>query len=277
MPQIAVRTGVTLNYETSGEGEPLLLIMGTSGSIPLWGELVPRLAEQYRVIAFDNRGLGGSERGEGEITAASMAEDASALLEALEVPRAHALGWSLGSAVVQELALAHPDQVASAVLYATWGRCDGFQRAVFTGFRLAYAVRDIEAALGVSGLAFSPELLDRPDFMQIMEPMLPAFPQNEDQMQVTVEQWDADLALDTLDRLGGINVPTIVIVGEQDLLTPQWQAKKVADAIPGAQYEFVTGPGSSHGMHLERPDDLARIVTGFLARNTIDRTPVGQA
>ena len=112
MPQTAVRTGVTLNYEISGDGDPLLLVMGTSGSIPLWGEIVPRLAERYRVIAFDNRGLGGSDRGEGAISVASMAEDASALLEALEIPRAHATGWSLGSAAVQEMALTHPDQDA---------------------------------------------------------------------------------------------------------------------------------------------------------------------
>src|SRR3954467_14335799 len=114
MPQTAVRTGVTLNYEITGEGEPVLLIMGTSGSIPLWGEIAPRLAQDYQVIAFDNRGLGGSERGEGQITVASLAEDASALLEALEIPRAHALGWSLGSAIIQELALAHPDPGDSA-------------------------------------------------------------------------------------------------------------------------------------------------------------------
>ena len=86
MPKTAVRTGVTLNYEISGEGDPLLLVMGTSGAIGLWGELVPRLSERYRVIAFDNRGLGGSERGEGPISVASIAEDASALLEALDVP-----------------------------------------------------------------------------------------------------------------------------------------------------------------------------------------------
>jgi pimeloyl-ACP methyl ester carboxylesterase len=264
MPVQAVRTGVSLNYEVSGEGDPLLLVMGTAGSIPLWGELVPRLAQRYRVIAFDNRGLGGSERGEGPITVASLAEDASALLEALDVPRAHAMGWSLGSAIVQELAMGHPEQVASAVLYATWGRCDGYQRAMLAALRLPYAVRDMEAALTVAGLAFSPELLDRPDVQQLFEPMLPAFPQNEAQMAVTVEQWDADLELDTLDRLGGIEAPTLVVVGEQDLLTPPRQSKAVADAIPKARYELVTGPGSSHGLHIERPDDLVRIVTGFL-------------
>jgi pimeloyl-ACP methyl ester carboxylesterase len=269
MPQTACRTGVQLNYETTGEGDPLVLIMGTSGSIPLWGEMIPKLAQEYRVIAFDNRGLGGSERGEGAMSVASMAEDVSALLEALQIPKAHMMGWSLGSAVVQELALAHPEQVATAIMYATWGRCDGFQRSVLSALRLPYVHRDMDSALATAGLAFSPQLLDHPDFAAMLEPMLPAFPQTEAQMQATLEQWDADLAHDTLDRLGGITAPTLVVVGEQDLLTPPWQAKAVADAVPGARYELVTGPGSSHGLHIERPDDLVRIVTGFLNDNKL--------
>jgi len=269
VPVIPVRTGTTLNYEITGSGEPLLLVMGTSGAIPLWGEMVSRLAETHQVIAFDNRGLGGSERGTGAISVASLAEDASALLEALEVPRAHVLGWSLGSAIAQQLALTHPDQVASALMYATWARADGFQRSVMSALRLPYVHRDMESALTTAGLAFSPQLLDHPDFAAMLEPMLPAFPQNEDQMQVTVEQWDADLAHDTLDQLGGITAPTLVVAMEQDLLTPPWQAKKVADAIPGARYELVTGPGSSHGLHIERPEDLTKIVLDFLGENPI--------
>jgi len=272
MPQTAVRTGVTLNYEITGQGDPLLLVMGTSGSLLLWGELTSRLAEQFQVITFDHRGLGGSERGEGATSVASLAEDASALLEALDVPRAHVLGWSLGSAIAQEMALAHPEQVATAVMYATWARCDGFQRAVFTALRHPYATRDMEAALGAAGIAFSPQLLDHPDFEKMLEPMLPAFPQDEDQMQVTAEQWDADLAHDTLDRLGGITAPTVVIVGEQDLLTPPWQAEKVADAVPGARFELLTGPGSSHGVHIERPEDVVRLVTGFLSQHPLQQS-----
>jgi pimeloyl-ACP methyl ester carboxylesterase len=181
------------------------------------------------------------------------------------------MGWSLGSAVAQELALAHPEQVASAIMYATWGRCDGFQRSVLASLRLPYVHRDMDMALATAGLAFSPQLLDHPDFEKMLEPMLPAFPQNDEQMQVTVEQWDADLVHDTLERLGGITAPTLVIVGEQDLLTPPWQAKAVADAIPQARFELVTGPGASHGLHIERPDDLVRIVTGFLNDNKLQR------
>jgi len=198
-----------------------------------------------------------------------MAEDTAAFLEALDVPKAHIVGWSLGSAVAQELALAHPERLASAVMYATWGRCNGFQRSILSALRLPYVVRDMDAALATSGLAFSPQLLDHPDLPQMTEAMLPAFPQNEEQMQVTVEQWDADLVHDTLDRLGAITVPTLVVVGEQDLLTPPDQAKAVADAIPGARYELVTGPGSSHCLHIERPDDLLKIVDGFLDEHRI--------
>ena len=258
MSRTAVSTGVELQYEITGEGDPLLLVMGTAGSMGLWGELTSRLSEQYQVIAFDNRGLGGSERGDGPLSMGSLAADASALLDALEVPRAHLVGWSLGSAVVQEMALARPDQCATAVLYSTWARCDGFQRAVLTALRYPYTKSDLEAALGVAGIAFSPEALDQP-----------AFPQGDAQMQVVVEQWDADLAHDTVDRLGGISAPTLVLVGEQDLLTPPWQSRKVADAIPGAEYELLVGPGSSHCLHLERPDDVLRTITGFLERHPL--------
>lgn len=246
--------GVSIAYidaaPDEGHGDPILLIHGFASNHAvnwvntLWVKTLMRAG--YRVIAFDNRGLGGSERGEGPISVASMAEDASALLEALEVPRAHVMGWSLGSAVAQELALSHPEQVASTLMYATWGRCDGFQRSVLTALRLPYAVRDMEAALSVAGIAFSPQALDSPDLEQALAALLPAFPQDEAQMQVTVEQWDADLAHHSLDRLGGITAPTLVIVGEQDLLTPPWQSRIVAEAIPGARFELVEGLGHDY-------------------------------
>ena len=85
---------------------------------------------------------------------------------------------------------------------------------MFSALRLPYVHRDMDAALAISGLAFSPQLLDHPDFAAMLEPMLPAFPQTEAQMQATLEQWDADLAHDTIDRLGNITSPTLVIVGE---------------------------------------------------------------
>lgn len=75
----------------------------------------------------------------------------------------------------------------------------------------------------------------------------------------------AYLQFDSLDRLGGITAPTLVIVGEQDLLTPPWIAREVADAIPDARFEIIRGEGSSHVVPIERPDDFNRLVSDFLA------------
>ena len=78
-------------------------------------------------------------------------------------------------------------------------------------------------------------------------------------------QAQAYLQFDALDRLGGITAPTMVIVGEQDLLTPPWVAREVAGGIPGARFELITGNGSSHVMPLERPADFNQLVMSFLA------------
>ena len=267
---VPVATGVRLNVSQTGTGEPLLLIMGTSGSLGLWEPVVAPLAERHRVIAFDNRGLGQSERGEGRITMASLAADTAALLDALEIERAHVLGWSLGSAVAQELALAQPDRIGGLVLYGTWGRLDGFQRAMLTALGHPWETGDMEAALTALGLAFSPELLNSPDFDSMMEEFLPLFPQTETQIRTTGEQWQADEEHDTLDRLGGIGAPTLVIAGEQDLLTPPWQCQAVAERIPGARYELFTGPGSSHALMLERAEEFIALVLGFVREYPLD-------
>ena len=78
-------------------------------------------------------------------------------------------------------------------------------------------------------------------------------------------QADAYRHFDALDRLGAITAPTLVVVGEQDLLTPPWIAREVADAIPGARFEVIRGDGSSHLVPIERPDDFNRLVSDFLA------------
>ena len=266
---VDVATGVRLNVKETGTGDPVLLIMGTSGSLGLWGAAQEPLSEGFRVVSFDNRGIGESERGEGAITMATLAADADALLDALGIERAHIIGWSLGSAVAQELALAAPQKVASLVLYATWGRLDNFQRAVLTGLRAPWAMGDLEGAYTALGIAFSPEALNSPEFEQMMEQMLPLFPQTQQQVSTTLEQWDADVAHDTLDRLHGIAAPTLVIAGEQDLLTPPSQCKAGADRIPGAEYELFTGPGSSHGLMMERGEEFNRVVADFLGRHPL--------
>jgi pimeloyl-ACP methyl ester carboxylesterase len=256
---------IAVAVQEYGEGEPLLIINGTTQSLGFWAEPALVLGSGHRVVTYDLRGMGGSERGSGEISVASLAADARGLLDALEIERAHVLGYSLGSAIAQELALAAPERVTSLVLYCTWARTDGFQRAVITGLAHPWRTGDLEAALGALGIAFSPQLLDSPQFGELVEQLLPLFPSTEQQIRTTVEQWDADLAHDTLDRLGGITAPTLVVAGEQDLLTPPWHGRQVADAIPGAKLHLFTGPGSSHALGVERAEEFLPLVRDHLA------------
>ena len=186
MPLSACRTGVSLNYEISGDGEPLLLRHGHVGVDPAVGRLVPRLAQRYRVIAFDNRGLGGSERGEGaDLRRVHGRGRVGAARSRSTIPRAHIMGWSLGLRR-RPGAGARPPRAGRRPRSCTRpgaGATASSARSS-TALRAPYVHRDMEAALAAAGLAFSPQLLDHPDLAAMMEAMLPAFPQTEEQMQV---------------------------------------------------------------------------------------------
>lgn len=269
MPKIPVEPGVELEYQITGDGDPVLLIMATTGSLGMWRPIVPALAERHKVIAYDHRGMGGSTPSEDAVSMRSLADDAAALLEALDVGPAHVIGWSLGSAVAQELALNHADKVASLVLYGTWGRCDGFGRSMIAALRFPWVQGDVATGLAALGLAYSPQMLDNPAFGTMLAESLPLLPQTEAQVRMTVAQWDADLVHDTLDRLGDIMAPTTVIVGDQDLLTPPRQSLAVAERIPGAEFHLVEGVGSSHSMHLELTEHWLDLVLAHLERHAL--------
>jgi pimeloyl-ACP methyl ester carboxylesterase len=142
-------------------------------------------------------------------------------------------------------------------------------RAVLTALRHPWQTGDLEAAFTALGMAFSPEALNAPEFEAMITEMLPLFPSTEGQVRTTLEQWDADAAHDTLDRLGQISAPTLVIAGEQDLLTPPWQCEAVAERIPGAEYRLLSGPGSSHALMVERTEEFVGLVGDFLVRHPL--------
>jgi pimeloyl-ACP methyl ester carboxylesterase len=253
----------------SGAGSRSCWRWGRPGRSGCGAPVEATLAASYEVVSSDYRDLGESERGDGAMTASSLADDVVALLDALEIPRAHVLGWSLGSAVAQELALKQPERVGSLVLYGTFGRLDAFGTALFTAMKHPWETGDVADGLVAFGVGYSPEFLDSPDFSEFVEWTTPIAPSTPDQGRALAEQFKAGLEFDSLDRVAGITAPTLVLTGENDMITPPRLGRAVADRIPSATFELITGERSSHGLMFERTDDFLRTVLEFLEQHPL--------
>jgi 3-oxoadipate enol-lactonase len=259
--------GQQLYYEIHGEGPPLVLVMGIGYDSSLWtlGQ-VPALSRRFQVVILDNRDAGRSSAVSTPYTIADMADDLAGLLDALDIEQTHVLGLSMGAMIAQEFALRHADRTARLVLTGTGGAP---ARSAFDPIRTWSWVKANDAT-GETFVGqqftwlFSTAFLRNPDAVQQTSTLLASNP-NPMTPEAYERQAQAYLQFDSLDRLGAITAPTLVIAGEQDLLTPPWIAREVADAIPDARFEVIRGTGSSHAVPIERPDDFNQLVSNFLA------------
>jgi pimeloyl-ACP methyl ester carboxylesterase len=270
MPNVSLSTGVRLHYQERGRGEALLLIMGTGADHTFWANQIPAFAGQFRVIAYDARGVGRSETVSPpeSCTMAVMADDAAALLEALQIPAAHVSGLSLGSTVGQELALRHPSRVHSLQLHGTWGRSDEWFRRMIDTLEHPIRVADDRAAFIRTALMWitSPAFLrEQPEQVRGLEA---AFLESEHPptRDGLLGHCHADKSHDALDRLGGITVPTLVTCGEQDIQVPERYGREVAARVPGARFHLFRGPHASHLACVEMAEEFNRIGLDFLGR-----------
>jgi 3-oxoadipate enol-lactonase len=255
--------GVRLAYETRGAGEPLLLIHGLGYDRYGWGGLPDLLAEDFRVVLFDNRGVGDSDVPEGPYAVSQMAADAVAVLDAAGVDRAHVLGVSLGGYIAQELTLTHPERVERLVLASTapggprsapmpakgieaFGRFPTMEREA--GLRLM-----VENSLGEYGVREQPELVE-----EIYRYRLERGP--------TLAGWQAQAyagaTFDAYDRISGIETPTLVLQGTADNVVDPQNAHLLVELIPNARLELV--PERGHLMVWQEAEQIAPIVKEFL-------------
>ena len=266
MPHVTLRDGGRLAWEAAGDGEPLVLVMGTGADRSFWAAQVPVLSKGYRVITYDSRGTGESSdfpRSE-DCTPASLAADCAELVEQAARGPAHVAGLSLGSCVAQELALARPELVRSLGLHGTWAKSDPwFIRMVET----------METGLRSGGLATfirgATCWIMSPDFhaanAAAVEGMEQAYVERRAaRVEGVLAHCHADRVHDTLSRLPSIRVPTLVTAGERDIQVPPRYGREVADAIPGARWHLFAGPLASHVACFEMADEWNRVTLEFL-------------
>jgi pimeloyl-ACP methyl ester carboxylesterase len=260
-----VDTGaVALWTEQQGDGPDVLLIAGLSDPVEAWGFQLAGLSDRYRLTAFDNRSAGRSPMSPDGFTVVDMADDAAALLRSLGIEHAHVMGFSGGSVTAQELALRHPDLVDSLVLMSTWARADAFMEAMFRSWEwLVETAPDERAMLEAFFMwVYTARAHDDGTVAAIIEEAL-AFPhaQSSEGFRRQLAAWRPH---DTFDRLPSIDVPTLVLAGDEDIITPPRLGRIVAERIPGA--DFIVLPGEAHQPFQERPELFNDIVAAFWAR-----------
>ena len=255
------RGDARLWWEECGAGEPLLLVQGLGYPGDMWYRLAPDLAARHRVLWFDNRGTGRTGVPEGPYPIELMAADAVAVLDAAGVESAHVMGVSMGGFIVQELALSHPERVRSLVLGCTGSGGSGFVAGEPAAAEMiaARATMTPEQAAEVSIPFVYADTTSRArideDFAVRM--VRPTTSEGYTNQVVGVSQWRG-----AFERLGDLDVPTLVISGTADRLVNPENSRVLAEAIRGA--ELVWLDGASHVFFTDDPDAASTAVLEFL-------------
>lgn len=262
MPTISVN-GVEIYYEDVGEGFPVLFLHGLTFDTRMWTDQVAALSKKYRCISLDFRGHGHSATTDTEYSLEQFAEDVRGLLRELGIEQAHVAGLSMGGMVAMRLALAYPEVVRSLVLLDTSADPQDAERASqYETMAQIVKEQGPEAVMqGVIPIFFSPA------FIQGQPQKLQAF--KEQFRKIDGEgNYRAVLAVtrrrDTREDIKGIGVPTLVIVGEQDLATPVDEAETIHQQIAGSRLEKIAGAG--HMTPLEQPEKVTALLEDFLSR-----------
>jgi 3-oxoadipate enol-lactonase len=262
MPSAAVGA-IEINYRIEGDGpETLVLVNGLADDLGTWGDQVPAFVEAgYRVLVFDNRGVGRSSKPAGPYTTAMFAADTKALVDHLQITDFHLLGVSMGGMIAQEYAIAYPTDLRSVIFACTYAAPGPFCSRMFSFWADVVGVAGLPAVMrDVTLWAFTTEFFEnRPDelaefetAMRFIDQPVPAY----------LAQLHSIQTHDAADRLGGLHVPALVLAGETDILIPVGLSRQLHSLIPGAAWATTRG---GHACLWEHPDPFNETVIEFLS------------
>ena len=259
-----VANGVTLHYELTGSGPPLLLIMGYRLGSHAWPRpFIDALARRFTVLTFDNRGTGRSGKPMHGYAMANMARDAIALLDTLQIGELTVLGYSMGGAIAQEVAYAAPYRVRALILCNTWSGTSTSVLGDGTGFRI---LRETWLDPRQAERRLWPITYSRRYLQTNLREVEEAWRRENEYPtpgHAAVLQFMGLSRFEMFSRLRGIIAPSLVLAGSEDLLVPPANGTILARGIRGAELEML--PGVGHRAMWEVPDQLAGMITRFAA------------
>lgn len=259
---IANFRGAGILYELTGEGPPLILTMGQGTGPDARAELIAALARRHRVLTYDQRGTGRSDKVDAGQSIEAHAEDIAGLMEHLGIAKAHLMGMSTGTGIATAFAATHPQRVDRLVLAAPWTHGDADLHTLQNMRREAARSMAADHYVQLNALLIYPPEYRRKNFarFEALARQAMGSPQNATAIGARL---DAILAFDARPLYPGIQAPTLVLGARDDLVMPYWHAEDAARAIPQAELVLL-----QHGGHLfaeTRTDEFTRKVLPFLA------------
>jgi 3-oxoadipate enol-lactonase len=255
--------GHRLYYEIHGQGETLLCIAGLGLDVSSWRAQIPVWSAQYRMVVFDNRDAGRSAYASEPYEVRDLAADTIALADELELERFHLLGFSMGGAVAQDVALEVPSRVRSLTLCVSYGASGAWarERARLTA-QSSPQKSDEELAGELMLLTLSEATYEELDGeLEAMRRIVLSYPHRQ-RREGFLRQYEASARHEARERLPALRMPAHVIGAEQDAWVPVWKSRELAALIPGARLSIISG--AAHAVHLERTREFNDLVLDFL-------------
>lgn len=265
--------GVNLWYQYSGHGDTVVQIGGAVSAHEGYATITPLLSQHYRVLDYDHRGYGFSDRPSQHYTLDVWSDDLSALLDALGEEKTHVHGGSMGSFIALNFAARYPERVDRLLLGAgAVAKCDYMavlQFKVWQHLAKAYGVDSRELAEELLTKAFSRGYLDNhfaSDDDAVGE--IQNVTARNASTEVFVDGCQAMIDTDVRSQLEDVQAPTLVMVGSEDNLTPLDAgpggagARYVAESLPNGQLAIFEGSG--HGHYVEQPEESVKVILDFL-------------
>jgi pimeloyl-ACP methyl ester carboxylesterase len=281
IPLKKVRVGdIDVAYKMFGQGDPIILYNGASDSMDAWDpSFLTGISSNHTVIAFDQRGIGNTTAGSKPYTYQQLANDTAGLLDALKIPKADVMGYSLGGHIAQAFTVSYPEKVNRVILVATM--CGGkdsipkpqefknLQEEIVNKTQNNIPVSQEEmkslvaASLGSGWIRLHPESLDIPENMSFQQ-MKPSLPPETLKNQANLGVWEQTNWSGVCDEEAKLAKPTLVITGaDDDSYMPHENALVLAAKIPGAWLVQVKDAG--HAVMDQYPDEIGEIVDTFLS------------
>jgi 3-oxoadipate enol-lactonase len=264
MPNLQVN-GISLYYERMGEGEPLVLIAGFASHHSAWADFTTELAQNYKLILFDNRGTGQTDAPPPPYTIETMANDTIGLLKGLGIPNAHMIGTSMGAAIIQMIAIAYPTYLKKGVLISPFPKLPDPYLFHAKSIEKVSSFENISAELLIEldmPWLFSNEFLRDPDRVKqkISEWLNNPYPLKPEGHQGQLG------ALETFDLrkdLRKIEHEMLLLAGEEDLVSPLSCALLLKERISRATLK--TFPKTGHMIYIEKKEEVLKAILSFLS------------